>query len=809
MRRILKWTGILGGLVIILAAGMSGWAWHELRASLPQLDGERRLDGLAAPVRIATDALGVPTIRGGSRADVARAIGFLHAQNRFFQMDLLRRRAAGEIAALMGPGLLSLDRGVRVHRFRELARRIIRDGGAAQRDLLNAYSDGVNAGLAALKAVPFEYLVLRVEPAAWKPEDSVLVILTMFLDLNDDDGSRESALGLMRDLLPAPLFEFLAQAGTSWDAPLIGGPVAPVAVPGPEVIDLRKHPVDSRRFGTRDLRGIEDAPQTRTGSNNWAVGGALAGGGAAMLANDMHLRLAVPNIWYRASFEYPRPGAPPGSGPPVRVTGVTLPGVPIMIAGSNGQVAWGFTNSYGDWVDLVTVEIDPNDPERYRTPAGPDRFEHHREVIEVRGRPGETLDVLSTIWGPIIDHDHLGRPRALRWIAHEEHTVNSEMIGLETARTIEEALAVANRTGAPPQNIVVAGRDGRVGWSIMGAIPRRRGFPTVMAARLPVSWADGTHGWDGWLPVERYPRIILPPSGRIWTANARVVEGAMLKMLGDGGYDVGARAGQIRDRLLELDKASEERMLEIQLDDRAVFLQRWHDLALDVLTPEAVRDHPLRREFRKYVENWGGRAAVDSVGYRLVRAFRLFAGVEAFDPLTSECKKADKRFNLFEISQWEAPIWTLVTEKPRHLLDPRFETWDDLFLDAIDSTLKALAADRVPLARRTWGQRNTTRIAHPFSFAAPSLGRWLNMPVQQLPGDNDMPRFQSPAAGASERMVVSPGHEERGIFHMPGGQSGHPLSPHYADGHAAWAAGKPTPFLPGPAVHELVLRPAD
>jgi penicillin amidase len=716
---------------------------------------------------------------------VARATGFLHAQERFFQMDLLRRSAAGELAALFGRVALEMDREARPLRLRQVARRALKALRADERDLVAAYAEGVNGGLAALGAAPFEYLVLRAEPGPWRDEDSLLCALAMYRDLQGRQPRQESLLGLIRETLPPALAAFLAPVGTEWDAPIEGGPVPMPAVPGPEVVDLRKTWSEAAIAESSSPGGPED--EAARGSNNWAVAGRLTAHGGALLANDMHLGISVPNTWYRLSLGFP------GADGERRVTGVTLPGAPFVVAGSNGRVAWGFTNSEGDWADLVLLEPDPASPDGYLTPEGPRPLEREVETIEVARAGEEGLAVESTIWGPVIDRDHTGRRRALAWVALREAGLNASLYRMEAVRDLAEAQALAAEVGIPNQNLVAADAAGRIGWTIIGRIPRRVGHDGA----VPTSWADGTRGWDGWLSPEEYPRVVDPPSGRIWSANARVVGGEKLAKVGVGGYDLGARQGQIRDGLLATARASEDDMLRLQLDDRARFLERWQRLLLGVLSPEAVAGDARRGEARQRVEGWGGRASIDSVGFRVVRAFRERVGDRILDPLLAPVRAKDPervRPGTAPNARWEGPVWALVTERPAHLLD------------ALDDVLEELAG-LGPLAGRTWGERNTTLIRHPLSRAVPRLGGFLDMPRQPLPGDSHMPRFQSPSAGASERFAVSPGREERGYFHMPCGQSGHPLSPHYADGHAAWAKGDKTPFLPGPAVNVLTLVP--
>ena len=807
-----RFSLVLGGTVAVLAlvaGGGGAYLQSRLRASFPQVEGERPVAGLGAPVRIERDALGVPVVRGGSRLDAARATGFLHAQERFFQMDLLRRSAAGELAALFGRPALEMDREARALRLRLVARRAVKALRADERDILAAYTAGVNAGLGALGAPPFEHLALRQDPVPWRDEDSLLCALAMYRDLQGRQPSQESLLGLLRETLPPEIAAFVAPVGTEWDAPIEGDAIPMPAVPGPDVVDLRTAPPAAAARaestpGGHAFLGVPVGPAADDdsfvrGSNNWAVAGAHTAHGGALVANDMHLGISVPNTWYRLSLVFP------GTDGDRRVTGVTLPGAPFVVAGSNGRVAWGFTNSEGDWADLVILEPAPGNPEGYLTPEGPRALERATETIEVAGEKTETLAVESTIWGPVVDKDHLGRRRALAWVALREGGLNAALVRMESVGSLDEAQALAPEAGLPNQNFVVADAAGRVGWTIIGRIPRRVGHD----GSVPTSWADGTRRWDGWLAPADYPRVVDPPSGRIWTANARVVGGEKLAKVGVGGYDLGARQGQIRDALLATEKASEADMLRIQLDDRALLLARWRELVLGVLAPEALAKDPRRAEARRLIESWGARASVDSVGYRVVRAFRERVKGFVLDPLLAPARAKDPKLRpgTAPNARWEGPVWALVTERPAHLLDPRFASWEALLLTALDEAVLELTKDGRPLAGRTWGERNTSLVRHPLSRAVPQLGRFLDMPPEPLPGDNHMPRFQSPSAGASERFGVSPGREELGYFHMPCGQSGHPLSPHYADGHAAWVKGERTPFLPGTAVHVLTLVP--
>jgi len=785
---------VLWLMVVLAAAVVAGGAWSylRLRASLPVLDGERAVAGLSQRVEVTRDELGVPTIAAATNLDAVRALGFLHAQDRFFQMDLLRRSAAGELAELVGPQVLPLDRQHRLHRFRRMARQVVERAGAGVRAGLESYAAGVNAGLADLGSKPFEYYLLRAQPVAWKPEDCVLVVLAMFFDLQGGTGRDERNLAELQAILPGEVFAFLTPPGTEWDAPLSGPAFGPGPVPGPGVFDLR---ASGHAPGTAARQRAAEPP-VPAGSNNWAVAGTHTADGGALLADDMHLGLSVPNTWYRARLRW-REGEEAW-----HVTGVSLPGVPAIVAGSNGHVAWGFTNSQGDWIDLVVVEPDPADSSRYLVPGGSAAFETARETIVVKGGSPEVLDITLTRWGPIVQSDTRGRRLAVAWTAHHPEALAFEgFFSLQIARDLDGAVNAAHQAGIPAQNMVVVDSTGRIGWTIIGQMPRRVGFD----GRLPVSWADGTRRWDGWLAPAEVPAILDPPSGRLWTANNRTVEGEYLSRLGDGGYDLGARARQIRDGLMAIEEATPLDLLRIQLDDRALFLERWRRLLLATLTPEAVAGHEQRQEMKRLVEaSWDGHAATASTAYRLVRNFRTSVIERVWAAVTRQDLSTERA--VVPTTRFEGPLWTLVSARPAHFLPGNVPSWDALLLHAADDVVEQLRAGG-DLAGRTWGERNTLRMRHPLAGAVPLVGTLLDMPSRPLPGDSHMPRFQAPGAGASERLVVSPGREEKGILHMPGGQSGHPLSPYYRKGHEAWEQGQPTPFLPGPAAHRLALTP--
>lgn len=785
---------VILAVLLVVAGGAAGYGWWRLEASKPQLEGRAAIAGLTGPVSVTRDALGVPTLRGRNREDLARALGFLHGQERFFQMDTLRRSGAGELAELVGAGALPLDRERRVHRFRARAEARWPGMEAGERALLEAYAAGVNAGLESLGAAPFEYLILRTAPEPWTPVDTMLSVVAMFFDLQEGDGRLERQFAAARARLGPALADFLYPVGTDWDAALDGSLLPEPPLPGPEQVPA--------------LKAAGAAPaalaEAHYGSNNWAVGGALTAHGGGLLASDMHLGHGVPNIWYRARLILEGPDGRPFSD----VTGVTLPGTPNVVAGSNGKVAWGFTNSQIDTADVVALEPAGTGGDgwsAYRTPDGPAPFETVTERICAADGACEDMAIQQTRWGPVIATEADGTRLAYRWAAHDlAGRLLQPFVELETAGNVAEVLAIARGAGLPHQNLVTVDAAGAIAWTIIGQVPRRMGM-TVDDARTPGPWADG-RGWDGWLPGEAVPTVLNPPDGRLWTANSRVVGGEAFQALGDGGYAHGARSRQIRDALLARDRFTEADMLAIQLDDRATLLDRWQALMLQALEARAAADPKLAAMVAP-VKAWSHRAVPDNVGYRLVRTFRASLLSQVYGAYLGQ-SAADPGTPRLASRQSEQPVWRLLTERPAHLVPPGFPDWDAVIAAALEQ-VKA-DVDRWAegdLSRYTWGARNTAAIRHPLSPFVPGLGRLTDAPADPLPGDVYQPRAQTRGFGASERFAVSPGREEEGIFHMPGGQSGHPLAPYYLAGHDAWVRGEPTPFLPGAAVWTLTLEP--
>ncbi|NYZ63878.1 penicillin acylase family protein [Luteimonas deserti] len=845
-----KWIlrGVSALVVVLLLAAVT--LWLALRASLPALDGEGALAGLGAPVTIERDAHGVVTITAGSETDAMRALGYVHAQDRYFEMDLMRRVPAGELSALFGERALDADRRNRVHRMRARVDASLDTVAGAHLTQLRAYAEGANAGLAALRVRPWPYLLLRQAPQPWTPADSALTGFAMYFDLQDSANARELAMHRLQPALPPAVLALLAHGGSRWDAPLFGEALGDAILPAADAVDLRTLdalPVDGpttaaasgaaeaapgvRRAhahaspalaapstAAADPGGASSGADTARGSNQFAVSGALTADGRALVADDMHLGLRAPNLWYRARLRYPDPRAPGGR---VDVTGFTLPGLPAVIVGSNTHVAWGFTNSYGDYLDWQRIV-----PCAEATPSGgaactPVRA--YEERIDVAGGASQVLVVEESDWGPLLHRDGDGSALALRWTAHLPGALNFGLAEFAHAGDLPDALAIADRTATPTQNLVLADRAGAIAWRLLGPLPVRDAGCDGSAVSVPPSaQASAVNVCAPWrIATDASPLLRSPDTDRLWTANSRVVEGADFARIGDGGAALGIRAWQIREGLAARTRFAETDLLAIQLDDRAILLARWRDRLLTA-AGASERGSALRA-LADATGDWTGHASVDSAGYRIVRAWRQAVHARVADGLLAPARaRLGAALTPPEPPNFEGVVWPLLEQRPAHLAPRRFactaetqsgpcaqtaDAWQALLEDAAREVRDSLGADG-PLAARSWGERNTAAICHPLAAAVPLLGRrLLCMPREPLPGDATVPRVQGPAFGASQRMVVAPGREADGIAHMPGGQSGHPFSPFWGAGHADWVQGRASPFLPQATVHTRVLAP--
>ncbi|MGZ4969539.1 MAG: penicillin acylase family protein [Methylobacter sp.] len=791
IRKIILYAVLTLASVAAIIIGGGFWFLHN---SMPQLDGTVKLDRLTADVRVNTDAHGVPVINAANRNDAVRALGYVTARDRLFQMELMRRKSAGRLAEIFGDMALDSDIKARTYGFHREAKAIFKKLPPNHQRYLQSYADGVNSYVTESGKLPFEFTVLRYRPEPWTPEDSLLVVLGMCENLTAWEERGERMLTVMEKTLPEAAMRFLTPDTDFYTEQLQkqAESLRPAqAVP----VDALATALAGQTTDKTPMAQLVQQSDFMVGSNAWAVSGKLTGDGRAILANDMHLGISVPNIWYRIELNY-------GDA---HTAGLILPGTPLLIAGSNRHIAWGATNLSGDFLDLVKLDINPANPDQYRVGEQWQRFDEYPETIVVKGGETKQIVVKQTRWGPVAAQPLLDRPVAIHWAALDADAVNFNLFDLEQGETLEQAVKIVNSTGGPQLNILLADDKGRIAWTLMGKIPKRFGNDGLTSR----SWADGNVGWSGYVEPDDLPRVIDPPEGILVSANDRRFGKNYPHVIGHQ-FGNGYRAYKITQQLTQMPKIGEWAMFNLQLDTESEFYVFYQQLALNSLTAEAIAQQPDLAEVRDYLLAWNGRADVDSLGFALLVEFRKQLIEAVFKPLLSASRDADKNFN-YAWTYIDTPLQTLLTEKPLQALPDaaHYRNWNDFILGQMKHSVQQLQAQHpnVALMELNWGMQNKTKHMHPFSKALPILSDFLDMPSEALPGCAFCVRATGPGFGASERLVVSPGHFDDAILHMPGGQSGHPLSPYYRDQQNYWLKGLPMLLTAGKPEHALLLQP--
>ncbi|KPZ63901.1 Penicillin acylase 2 precursor [Pseudoalteromonas sp. P1-16-1b] len=749
-------------VVVVLALGGTAIVYGVLTLSLPTLDGKGRSDAVTQPVKVARDTLGQAVITAATRYDAAYGLGYAHGQDRFFQMDLLRRNAAGELSELFGKAALALDKKMRFHQLRKRSQAILKTLPEADKQLLKSYAQGVNEGLAQVGYPSFEYLLTGAEQQPWQSEDSLLVIFSMYLDLQTATFKRDQALIQIQQQYGVKMVEFLTQP-SQYQAALDGSVLAPYTQTIPQ---LPTQPLAAIKSITANLE---------VGSNNWAVTADLTNTQAAMLSDDMHLSMAVPVIWYRAQLNYTH------NNQAYQVTGVSLPGAPAIVVGSNNKIAWGFTNGYIDTADWVAL-------------TDSSKTWQVNEVITLDNGNDEIYPLTLSEYGPVKYINN--QPYALSWAAHQPYAVDMQLLQLEQAETVDDALNIASNVGIPVQNLMVVDSQGSAAWKHMGGIPAR-----TAPSEFAINENEYSATWQQNEVIR--PFVKNPESGRLWTGNSRVVSAEDNARFGNGGYALGARATQIRDRLFEKQQFNEGDFYQLQLDNQARFLTPWHGLLL-----EQLKQQP--EHYANYInalDNWQQCACPTSVGYTLVKTYRdeliniLFSSIEA------SLNQQDGTLSYVK-RDLEPAVWQLIKAQPTSWVNPQFANWEQQLQAAFEQTLAQLTAKfGNNMQNWQWGKVNELAIEHPFAKQIPLLSKLLNMPTAPGFGDSYMPAVQKTSFGASQRFIAQPGHLESAILTVPGGQSGHPLSEFYRAGFDEYVEGKHTPLLPQTFMHQIEIVP--
>jgi penicillin amidase len=762
--RVRRWVsrGLLAAAFLLIAAiGFAAWM---VLGSMAKISGEVRLAGtsLTAPLTIGRDSAGVVTITAQTELDADFALGFVHAQDRLFQMELMRRLGSGRLSELFGIRALKADKLMRMLGLAQQADAQYAAASPELRAALDAYAAGVNAYLQ-WKSFPLppEFLLLRFEPEPWRPADSLLWGRLMAWQLSGNAGQEIEDERIRRvvsaDLLPLLLREEGKQASLPGFAP------------------------------------------TRSASNNWAISGARTASGSPILANDPHLGLSAPATWYMARLS---------TRDETRV-GATVPGLPFLVIGSNGHVAWGFTTTHSDTQDLFEVHLSPNRPEHYDTPAGPAPFEVRREIIKVKGGADVTFNVRATRHGPLIsDLDperYLHRRFALAWTGFLPDDRSPEaflkMNRAKDAAAFKDALRDFH---TPQQNVVFADTEGNIGFVAAGRVPVRRNIANESLFPAP-GWIDD-YDWTGTLSFGNLPQIANPPGGTIVTANNDVRPPRYFKFLGRS-FDRPYRRDRIQSLLVEVPAATLEDMERIQLDDFSSPLFGFVKTHL----PEVAPSVPL--DIAAAISGWDGRMSPGRPEPLIATAW-LYATARRV--LADEMGK--EQFQNWWL--WQVDILKEVMRNPRWCDDretPIAENCRDAVRASFGEALETLRA-QYGMDWRTWswGAAHDMQFRHPVFARLPYIGDRL-VPVVAAPGDHftinrggmaisdNGARFAD-VHGPGMRMAVDLSHPGAPVFNMAGGQSGHPLSSHFSDLLPEWAEGTYRTFQ-NPAQDVLILRP--
>ena len=760
MQKLLSFAGRLLVLLLTFAILAIGFGIALVYSSLPEAREELAIPGLASPVSVTLDEHGIPRITASNERDATIALGYLHARDRMFQMEAMRRGAEGRLAEIAGSPALRLDRFTRTLGLAQRARDDLAVLSPEARDRLEAYALGVNALIAARGRLAAPEFMLIGEPEPWKPEHSLLWAKVMGLWLSGNWRRELETARLATTLSP----ERLRLLWPEDDSP--GRPDLRAAAPldAPHLARLLEA---LPKFG-------EDAPLPASASNAWAVTGSRSVSGAPLLASDPHLGFQAPIIWYLARIELPdgrfRAGA-------------TAPGVPGVVIGRNERLAWGFTTTHSDTQDVFVERLVGLDS--YETPDGPRRFAIREERIAVRGQEApEILQVRETRHGPVISGLDIAAPPgmvlsvAMANLAPADTSAEA-LVALNAATTLAEARAAAARMSSPPQNLMVADAAGGIAMYLVGRTPIRRAGDGTLPAR---GW-DGSQDWAGFVPFDAMAHVENPASGVLANANSRPTPADHPVFLGRDWFG-DWRWRRIGELLAARPRHSAEDFTAMQNDTTSIFARELLP-ALRAVTPsrEAAPAHALLRD-------WNGDMAAGApqplIFHAWLRAFRAALMAEAGTP---EAAGAASPEFLRAVLRPGANAWC-GPEGCARLLGP-----------ALDAALRSLRDDygSDPSAWR-WGAAHVAAFEHPLLRFVPVL--------------RDLTRLEVPTGGDGETLArggMRGGEGARPFAHLHGagfrgvfdladpdgilvmiatGQSGHPLSDRHADLLPRWQAGQ-------------------
>lgn len=786
--------------VFVIGAAAVAWVFAIAQSALPELDGAVAVPGLSAPVSVTRDSHGVPTIEATTLDDLFFAQGYVTAQDRLFQMDLMRRAAKGELAEIVGEVAVKHDRQQRILGLRATAEKGLQTATAEDRQQFGAYARGVNAYIQShRKRLSLEFRILRYSPKPWTEEDSLAIAYQMVETLSTSPKAaltREKILAKLGPELTADLY-----VNTSWrDHPptmnkpiLDSAPTAPVSTKTVGAVAMAAPMPELLRPWLQDFLQDDPAP---LGSNNWVISGSHTTTGKPLLSNDMHLGHQMPNLWYEAHLH---------SGD-FDVAGVTLPGYPYVLVGHNRRIAWGFTNVVPTVEDAYVETF--NAQGQYLTPDGWKSPEVRREIIHVKGKPDETLDVQITRHGPIASELSPDEPRkiALRWTLYDG--IRNPFFHVNSAQNWRQFREAFSQFDAPGQNVVYADVDGNIGYQTTGKVPIR----AAGDGSLPVDGSNNAHEWTAYIPFDKLPNILNPSSGIIATANGRVTPDGYPYSIGvewEGPW----RTDRIYRVLTSGRKFSSPDMLALEMDvyselDRFVADKLVY--AVDHGKPVSLRAHTAADILR----DWNGQMDAKSAAPTIVtktrtELIRLLLEPKLGPALAdgSDTALSWKSYRWMSETTW---IENVLSHQPQRWLPLGYSNFDDLLTAALEQVVKNGPPD---LMRWKWGRENSTTIQNLVLGQIPFLRRWTGPGEQPQSGSVYTVKAAGRDYGPSERFTADLSNLDSSTLNVVTGNGGNFLSPYYMDQWQAWYTGRTftlpfsTSAVEKSAAHRLMLHP--
>jgi penicillin G amidase len=809
---------VLASLLFLAVLGTAAWLYSMARSALPQLDGTLHVQGLSAPVTVSRDARGVPTIDAANLADLFFAQGYVTAQDRMFEMDGMRRYAAGDLSEIIGENMLEHDRRQRILGIRVAARKAVESIPAEDRARFEAYARGVNAYSESQGSrLPLEFRILGYSPRPWTPEDSMLVAAQMVEDLSIDPANaltREKILAKLGPELTADLY-----VNSSWhDQP----PTAPHLILDHETGKARDKDKDNDNEDEDDDSGPNNSVARRTslpsqsivsaasqlfpedlhltlGSNNWVVSGAHTVSGKPLLSNDMHLAHQMPNLWYEAHLRCGN----------FDVAGVTLPGMPYVVVGHNRRLAWGFTN-VGPTVEDAYIETFNADGQ-YLTPDGWKQPEHRQEVIHIKGKSDVTVDVMLTRHGPILTELSPGETRkiALRWTLYDG--IRNPFFNLNSAQNWDQFRHAFSEFDAPGQNVVYADVDGNIGYQATGKIPIRASGD----GSLPENGSDNAHEWTGYIPFEKLPSIFNPPSGILASANGRITPDGYPYSISTE-WEAPWRTDRIYRVLNSGKKFAAADMLALQTDifseAERFFAERF------VYAVDHARNPSARaKAAAEIMRQWDGRMSADSAAPTLEVRTREQLTRLLLEPKLGPASNDPQQDSA---PSWKSYRWSMrsvwmenvLEHQPPRWLPQIYPNYDELLTAAVQAAVSDPGAPQ-DLNSWKWGQQNPVEIQNPVLGNIPILKRWTGPGLKEQSGSGYTVKASTRYDGPSERITSDLANLDQSTLNLVTGEAGNFLSPYYMDQWQAWYEGYTfsLPFsdqaIAKASTHQLVLEP--